>query len=338
MRHQDCEMRSRALGAPPGSRRPSRIWGPMLALTLGLVLASTCLAQSAHAAFSVEIAPAQIELTLEPGADSDQTIGVRNHDSAPIELQVFVRDFELTAEGGFEMREPGDATYSGGRWLDFPVATIRLEADETKLFDYSIHVPEDAESGGHYAAIVFEGGSAGSDPAGGDTQVVIVGQVVAEVLITVPGPITRTLVVDSLEVPRIAFGAGADYADVTVRNTGNVHLTPNGYVQIWGGVPAGSFDQEFGQFTMLPGASRHFRIPLQDLPWLGKMRAKTELQYGPSIGVFDQSVEATADYIVVSWKTILILDLLLIGFDIVLFREWRRRVAARGAPAGDSPS
>lgn len=184
--------------------------------------------------------------------------------------------------------------------------------------------------GGHYAAIVFEGTPADPDSAGGDTQVVIVGQAVAEVLITVPGSVTRSLVVDSISVPKIAFGAGADYADIIVSNTGNVHLTPNGHVQTQGGLPAASFDVEFSQFTLLPDGSRHLRVPLQNMPWLGKMSATTELRYGPSIGVFDQSVGASVGFIVVSWKTILVLDLLLIGIDVVLFREWRRRVAARG--------
>lgn len=325
-----------AEGQPPAGGVAPRQWSlryPSLVLSLAATAALTFafFPGPARASFSVEIAPAQIEITLEPGADSAQTIGIRNHDTAPVDLKVFVRDFELTAEGGFEIREPGDTTYSAGRWLDFPVTTLRLDADETRILDYSILVPENAESGGHYAAIVFEGASADQEAAGGDTQVVIVGQVVAEVLITVPGPITRNLVVGSLTVPRIAFGAGADYADVTVRNTGNVHLTPNGYVQTWGGVPAVSFDKEFGQFTMLPGASRHFRVPLENVPWLGRMKAKTEFKYGPSIGVFDRSVETTVDYFVVSWKAILILDLLLIGFDLVLVREWRRRVAARRA-------
>ncbi|MHB0979505.1 MAG: COG1470 family protein [Thermoleophilia bacterium] len=306
---------------------------PSLALSLAAAAALTLVffAEPARAGFSVEIAPAQIEITLEPGADSGQTIGIRNHDTAPVDLKVFVRDFELTAEGGFEMREPGDTTYSAGRWLDFPVATLRLDADETRILDYSIHVPESAESGGHYAAIIFEGASADFSAEDEGAQVSIVGQVVAEVLITVPGPITRNLVVDSLTVPMIAFGAGSDYADVTVRNTGNVHLTPNGYVQTWGGLPTVSFDKEFGRFTVLPGGLRRFRVPLENLPWLGRMRAKTELKYGPSIDVFNRSVETAVDYFVVSWKVILILDLLLIGFDLVLLREWRRRVAARRA-------
>lgn len=323
----------RRAGGEAPRQRNLRVPSLVLSLAAAAALTLVFFAEPARAGFSVEIAPAQIEITLEPGADSMQTIGVRNHDTTPVDLKVFVRDFELTAEGGFEMHEPGGTTYSAGRWLDFPVTTLRLGADETRILDYSIHVPENAESGGHYAAIVFEGASVDTSPEGEGAQVSIVGQVVAEVLITIPGPITRNLVVDSLTVPVIAFGAGADYADVTVRNTGNVHLTPNGYVQTWGGVPTASFDKEFGQFTMLPGASRHFRVPLENLPWLGRMKAKTELQYGPSIGVFDRKVETSVNYFVVSWKAILILDLLLIGFDLVLFREWRRRVAARRTAA-----
>lgn len=327
---------------PPDARNGQRRLRS--AVMLALVAASaacvlTAFAGPARAALSVQIAPAQVEITADRSTTSDLQISVKNHDSEPVDLKVFIRDFELSAEGGFEMRDPGGTTYSAGQWIDFPVEALRLSPDETRTFPYAIHVPADAESGGHYAAIVFEGTPADPDTTGGDTQVVIVGQVVAEVLITVPGPITRNLVVDSISVPRIAFGAGADYADVTVRNTGNVHLTPNGYVQTWGGVPASSFDQEFGQFTLLPHGSRHFRVPLENAPWLGRMRAKTELLYGPSIGVFDRSVETEVEYFVVSWKAILLLDLLLVGFDLVLFREWRRRVAARRAlPPPASPS
>jgi hypothetical protein len=294
-------------------------------------LVSLSFAVPAQADFSIQVVPAQVELTLKQGSETDLWVSATNHGIDPIDLTVTVHDFARSLSGAFETLEPGHATYSAGRWIDLPVEALRLAPGETSIIDYTLTVPHDAEPGGHYAAIIFKAIPVESESAGEGSQVRIAGRVVAEVLITVPGPITRNLVVDSLTVPRIAFGAGADYADVTVRNTGNVHLTPNGYVQTWGGLPAVSFDQEFGQFTVLPGGSRHFRVPLENLPWLGRMKAKTELKYGPSIGVFDRSVETAVDYFVVSWKVILILDLLLIGFDLVLLREWRQRVAARRA-------
>ncbi|MBU2601430.1 MAG: hypothetical protein KKA32_04595 [Actinobacteria bacterium] len=300
-------------------------------LVLGLTAPPSALA----ARFSVELTPAQIELTLEPGTSSPQWVGVRNHAENPIDLTVLVRDFDLRADGSFEMLEPGHTTYSAGKWLDFPVATMRLAPDETRIIDYTIVVPEDAESGGHYAAIVFEGVPVETEGQEGTTGVQIVGQVVGQVLITIPGPITRNLVIESLAVPSVVFGAGADTATVRITNNGNVHLTPNGYVQTWGGLPSGSFDEAFGQFTLLPGASRDFQVKLQNVPWLGRMKAKTELQFGPRIGMFDHSVETSVDYYVLSWKVILLLSILLIGFDIALFREWRRRVALRKAAPTD---
>ncbi len=291
----------------------------------------------AHAArFSVELAPAQIELTLDPGTSSSQWVGVRNHAENPIDLTVFVRDFDLLADGSFEMQELGHTTYSAGTWLDFPVATMRLAPDETRIIDYNIVVPEDAESGGHYAAIVFEGVPVETEGQEDTTSVQIIGQVVGQVLITIPGPISRNLVIESLSVPTVVFGAGADTVSVRITNAGNVHLTPNGYVQTWGGLPSGSFDEEFGQFTLLPGASRDFQVKLENVPWLGRMKAKTELQFGPRIGVFDHSVETSVGYFVLSWKVILLLDIMLIGFDIALFREWRRRIAARKKAATDA--
>lgn len=305
---------------------------PVAMLALGLSTPTHALA----ARFSVELTPAQIELTLDLGTRSPQWVGVRNHAENPIDLTVFVRDFDLLADGGFQMLEPGHATYSAGQWLDFPVATMRLAPDETRIIDYTIVVPADAEPGGHYAAIVFEGVPVETESQEGTTGVQIIGQVVAQVLITVPGPITRNLVIESLAVPTVVFGAGADTATVRITNNGNVHLTPNGYVQTWGGLPSNSFDETFGQFTLLPGASRDFQVKLQNVPWLGRMKAKTELQYGPRIGVFDHSVETSLEYYVLSWKVILLLSILLIGIDIALFREWRRRVALRKAAATDT--
>ncbi len=293
----------------------------------------------ARAAFSIQIAPAQVELTLDPGDTVDQKLAVRNHDSGPIDLAITVADFELSATGVFQPSVPGHTTYSASRWVAFPLTTLHLEAGETKQIDYSILVPGNAEPGGHYTAIMLEGASTPEvSESNGQPQVTLRGRVVAEILITIPGEIRRELVIENLAVPSIAFGAGADTADVTVTNAGNVHLTPNGYVQTWGGLPAATFDQEFGQFTLLPGASRRFSVQLGHQPWLGKVRAKTELQYGPSIGVFDRSAETTVEYFVISWKVIVILDLILIGFDVVLFREWRRRVAARRASLLPDPS
>ncbi len=318
----------------------SHVWVWMTLVPAITILAFLCSPpDTARAAFSIQIAPAQIELTLDPGDTVHQKLAVRNHDTQPIDLEITVADFELSAAGVFQPSAPGHTTYSASQWVTFPLAALHLEAGETKQTDYSIVVPGNAEPGGHYTAIMLEGASTPeeNDP-NGEPLVTLRGRVVAEILITIPGEIRRELLIEALSVPRIAFGAGADYADIMVTNAGNVHLTPNGYVQTWGGLPAAAFDQEFGQFTLLPGASRHFRVALAHQPWLGKVRAKTELQYGPSIGVFDRSVETTVEYFVISWKVIVILDLILIGFDLVLFREWRRRVAARRASPRPDPS
>lgn|GEM_PF-2150761 len=326
-------------------RQPARLSGPRMRVSssAGLLIAlvfvvSLGLTAPARADFSVQIVPAQVELVLEQGSNTDTWVSATNHGIDPIDLAITVSDFTLSASGSFETLEPGHATYSAGRWLEMPLDALHLAPGETGSIDYTITVPPDAEPGGHYAAIIFETRPVESESTEEGSQVRIAGRVVAEVLITVPGPITRSLVVDSLTVPRIAFGAGADTVEVAVTNAGNVHLTPNGYVQTWGGLPAATFDQEFGQFTLLPGASRRFSVQLGHQPWLGKMRAKTEFLYGPSIGVFDRSVETTVEYFVISWKVIAILDLVLIGFDLVLFREWRRRVAARRASPPPDPS
>lgn len=314
-------------------RPHSRLGRARLRLRLGIALSAlvslsallTLLGGTSAQAdgISLSVSPARLDFEVTAGQSLTDAIEVTNHTDKPARVRVHALDFVVGPSGDFVYPAAGSSTYSAAKWITVPEAEFTLKAQEKRKISYTIDVPKDAEPGGHYAMLFFE--TAAGEP--GNVQVT--GRVGCQVLLTVAGPIQRSLSIEALSVPRLAFGAG-DEATILVRNIGNVHALPAGYVQVWGGLPGTERHWELPLVTLLPNSTHEYRVVMDPLPWLGRVRAKTEVKYGPKFGVFDQSVAATVDFYVVSWKVILIADLLLVGFDVVLFREWRRRRRAGG--------
>ncbi|GAB4253420.1 MAG: hypothetical protein Kow00129_14450 [Thermoleophilia bacterium] len=294
----------------------------LTACTLLLLVAAFAAATLSRTATAQEldysISPARTEREVEPGEHFEGYINIVNSTERQIEVNVSVTDFIVGPDGGFLYPEPGHDSFSAALWItpesDSVVVPARAEYD----FGYQVDVPQNVENGGHYAMLFFE--VITTDDEGTELNT----RLGSQLLFVVPGDIERRLVINRLELPRVAFGAG-ETAVVEIRNVGNVHTIPAGYLQYWGGLPRRERVEDLEPATLLPTREFIYEVPLRDLPWLGRVNALAHMEYGPRFGVFDQEVSARTSLLVISWKLILILDLILIGFDVVLYREWRKR-------------
>lgn len=302
-----------------------RIWrGALRGLAVSVIamLGLLPLASPAHA-LDLGLSPARIEQEVQPGHVMKGQLTVSTHGDAPIEARVYVMDLVIKADGDFEFLEPGMTQYSAATWIQLSREQVTVSPDAPAVIDYTITVPENAESGGRYAMVFCEAQQAS------EGTVQFVGRVGCQFLLTVPGAVNRHLAVGALQAPPVMLGLGGEAVAVQVVNDGNVHAIPAGYVQVTGGIPGIDRSWELSRVTLLPGASHTFRQELGELPWIGRVRIKSEVRYGPSATELTEGEVREVQVLIISWKILALIALVVVGtvFSVLRGRAQRRKRA-----------
>ncbi len=186
-------------------------------------------------------------------------------------------------DGGIEFIEenelPSDLRMSD--WITVEPSTFTLENHgQSQEVTYTINVPEDAEGGGRYAALMLRPsvnnagtGVDGSLPVPTGANSGINSQLSTLVFLTVNGDIELNLELTDFHVETLdekvqkTFWGGPVKAVATFTNTGNVHLAPRGVIFFHKGDaiearvnPELSTQINEDLLYVLPGASRSYEI------------------------------------------------------------------------------
>lgn len=197
------------------------------------------------------IMPFKFDLEGKPGSEFDKEIVLQNDNDYAIEVEAIVQDFVALDDSGRQkfLNPFGDPVpTSMHTWVKLPEPFV-MEAGETKNVSISVNIPDDATTGGKYAAIIFHQKSEGS----GDLAV---SSGIACLLLT-------TVLGDDLKpegrIQSFTLAEnekGESVFDVVIQNTGNVHIKPIGHIVV------GDTEAEFnpGLGNVLPDQSRKFQL------------------------------------------------------------------------------
>ena len=296
-------------------------------LFTAFVVGGSFLASDASA---LTIAPPILEIGANPGDNPTQNIKIFNETDSWITLWVSTANFTAKAdeEGTPEFLPYQEGDNSLANWIDIDKTTpITLLPSEQKTIPYTIHVPQDADPGGHYAAIFF--GTQPQDTTG--SSVGLSSKLGALVLLTVSGNINESgsLLEFKLTDPKPFYDHLPVGLSLVFQNSGNVHLRPQGQItvtNIFGQVSdkiSVNKDEDGGK-NILPGTSRHLdavwtrgALEVKDDGFLdklnneignfalGKYKASLELGYGTQ----GKTVNANLVFWVFPWQLILVLFL-----------------------------
>jgi len=281
-------------------------------------------------AFALTIAPPILEISANPGDNPTESIKIFNETDNWITFWVSTANFTAKAdeEGTPEFLPYQEGDNSLANWIDIDRATsITLLPAEQKTITYTIHIPQNADPGGHYAAIFF--GTQPQDMYG--SSVGLSSKLGALVLLTVSGNISESgsLLEFKLSEPKPFYDHLPVALSLLFKNSGNVHLRPQGQItitNIWGQVSdkVGVNKDEDGGKNILPQTSRHLEavwtrgaIEVKDNGFLDKLnneignfalgRYKASLDLG--YGTQGKTVNASLVFWVFPWQLILVLFL-----------------------------
>ena len=183
-------------------------------------------------AFQTQINRPVVQETVARGQAVTGTIEVENQGDEPVQLEIYLQDWEYLEGGSGEKRfsSPGSSPWSAANWISYYPTRLELTGRGKGAVEYTVRVPMDG-SGGRYAVLFFESAVGQSPP---DEQGVVVqytGRLGSLFEIEVDGTVQRTG-----ELRQVTIGRPDDDRPLALGysfvNTGNVALRPKAYFNI----------------------------------------------------------------------------------------------------------
>lgn len=265
------------------------LWGFLMAFVALLPLSVSA---QTDTSLSVTVTPPLFQLTIGPGEEWSSAIKIVNNNSYGVEYYTNPVDFEAQGEDGksnliplINTDDPYARTHSLASWLEIHPGPIFIEGGRSKEVPFTVRVPEDAEPGGHYAALMV-----GTQPKDDGTQnlgLKISSYVTALIFTKISGDIVESGRVREFRTEKVWYDTPDAQFVLRFENTGNVHLKPIGDVLIenmWGkerGHLIINKENDFG--NVLPSSTRKFTFGWsgdQSLFDIGRYSATVTLAFG----------------------------------------------------------
>jgi hypothetical protein len=347
--------------------------GAGIGLALCVVFGATAPAIAATtttSGFNLTISPLPIGLSTNPGQAVTTPIRVENSGNEAVRLKVSLMKFRADGTSGEPKLEDPTPQDEFIQWATFDKTSFVAQPRVFNTVNLTIKPPKSAAFG-YYYAVVFSQDN-GNQPAV-PSQNRINGAVASLVLLNVQTDgEKRTLEVTDIRATKKVYQYLPASVDITVKNTGNIHVVPAGNIFI---SRAGS-DEFIGtlvinenQGNVLPNSSRTFRAewndgfpsyqvkrengqvvsdqtgtPIRELSWsLGNIEKLRLGQYDASMtliyndGQRDVPLSGEVSFWVIPWVPFLVLlvALALIGLGVfVLARSALRRARSLRKPKG----
>ena len=292
------------------------------ALVLGVFSAVPASAQASNtnAAQGIEVSPALVELNATRGGTYDITLHIRNVTNTDLVYNASIADFTASGETGSPHIENSGqpANISLRTWVN-TIPQFTVAAQQLRVVNAQIVVPNNAEPGGHYGVIQFSG----TAPEIKSTGVGLSASAGVLLLIKVDGNIVEKADLASFYTAnggnQTFFFENSPITFVTrIKNEGNIHVKPVGNIEVrdmFGGLVA-NLPVNKSSSNVLPYSIRRFDESLNKQWMFGLYTANFAMPYG----THGSLITSTTTFWVIPYKLILLTILLLVILFLVLSR------------------
>lgn len=307
-------------------------------------------------AHALTISPPLYDIAVAPNQSISDSLRVFNETQETSTWYFEAQNFTSQGQSG----EPSFAGESNNEdlasWIVLPSAPLTIAPGETVNVGFTINIPQNADAGGHYAAIFLST----APPSTNGGAVGVSSRIGALILLRVSGN-----VVEAGSLTQFKLSSGSVYASLPVgfsvlfKNSGNVHVKPYGTITIkgLGAGPATVLVNQAAQpdgtigpvGNVLPASNREF-----DESWgtsatgtqgfwstvsaewshlaIGRYTADLHLVYGTQ----GETVNASLSFWIFPWQLIIVLIvglallIFLIAFGLRRYNAWIIHKAAGG--------
>lgn len=216
-----------------------------------ILLTSFCVAQA------LTVSPARLELNVDPGMSTSDEFTLINEQDSDQVFYTSVENFEAQGESGTPNFTPGKDGLAA--WVQV-APTVTIKKGEKIKVPFTINVPQDADAGGHFAAIFLST----QPPAVKGGEVSVGAKVGMLMLIRVSGDIKEDGGVRSFLLKNGGHFATTLPIDFVYRfnNNGNDRAKPVGSINIKNtfGITTQTLDANNREGNVLPNSVRRFEV------------------------------------------------------------------------------
>lgn len=288
-------------------------------------------ASAQDAGQGIQVSPTTVDLNGEKGGNYNLRLTVTNVTAGDLVLKSAVNDFTAKDETGTPQvildNNAAPTAYSIRSWIG-TIPSLTLKSKESRSLTVAVHIPSNAEAGGHYGVIRFSGVSPGQS----SDAVSLTASVGVLLLARVQGAITENLALKEIYIQKDGQRAGLvanGPVDIIARlsNTGNVHVKPVGTLTVKDsfGKVVGSFAFGSTSKNVLPQSTRLYSQTFNKRFLFGHYTASLQAAYGTTGGV----LMGSTSFWVIPYKLIAILLVLLVLLVLGgrrLIHHYNRRV------------
>ena len=279
----------------------------LITLTSLFLIPYSVPAAKAQSVRTMTVTPPRVEIKLDPGGKTEGVIKIINDSTEPLTFDVIMQDFIVDNTQGVPNILPPDSIdnkYAASTWIGLESQQVTVPPRTRQNLSYYIQVPADAKPGGHYAAVVY------SPTVEEDTEqssgATITSQIGTLFYVTVNGPITEKADVTLFDGDRFnEYGP----VDVTtqIRNIGDNHIRPRGYVTISNMFGKQSYTAPLLERNIFPGGQGiNYENKFGTKFMLGRYKADLMGSYGINNNL---PLAASFYFWVIPWKIILVIIL-----------------------------
>ncbi len=250
-------------------------------IAISIFIAILSLFSFSGRALALTISPARIELKADPGQIINGEFTLTNEQEDTKTFYSSAANFEAQGETGtptFTNDAEGLAS-----WVKL-IPEVTLAKGETQKIDFTVTVPQDADAGGHFAAIFLST----SPNSASTTQVSIGAKIGVLLLLRVSGDIKESggIIDFNTKDKSTMFTSLPINFTYRFNNTGSDRVSPMGYLFVTNIIGGETFRTPANQSqgNVLPGSTRKF-----DITWDKNIDDKNNIP--PATGFF-----ATAGY------------------------------------------
>lgn len=288
-----------------------------------LVVPGTAMAAAGGETMSLTIAPAIFNLNLAPGDEFRSYVRVVNGNTYAVTLHASAERFAPSGETGnpvFDLNDKSsNATGDLASWIHLSSPVVTAAPGATVEVPFIIHVPADAEPGGHYAGILV--GNAPLEKIEG-SGIAVGSYLSAPILLRIAGDVKEEGAIRDFFPDPWFISVHKTSFILRFENKGNVHVIPHGEIvlyNMWGkerGKVSVNETESFG--NVLPGMVRKFSFTWEGEPDvfdIGRYKAVAYLSFGED---GKKSVTSTTHFWIIPWKEILLI-LVIFGALVRIF-------------------
>ncbi|HEX5455991.1 MAG TPA: DUF916 domain-containing protein [Candidatus Saccharimonadales bacterium] len=265
---------------------------------------------------SLAVSPPTFDLSANPGDTLHDSIKVQNITDKTVDINTSIKNFVAVGTEGEVGLTDQNGQYSLAKWIHVTPSSAVLQAKESKVFNFTVDVPKNAEPGGKFGSIVFST----THGASGASAVGVSQQIGTLLLLRIAGDAKEQASISSMLADHTSQNDTVTYKTL-ISNEGNVQVKPIGSITITNMFGKKVATIPFGGKYVIPGAKREFINQWQHSGMLiGKYTATLTLLYGTK----NMTLTSSVSFISIPWKMLGIILFIAVIIGLMLWKARNR--------------